>query len=148
MSTYRHSALETIFTALSTELNSLADGAACSASSAFDNDSASQRWPEAMVEIYIAAQGTNRSSGASVSLYVIPTTDGTNYGDVTDECLNNYRVDSYSLDDGATAARYIVGRILLPPTDYKVVLKNNTGQAFAATGNTVKFREFTAEDVT
>ena len=143
---YKHSALETIFTALSTELNSLANGVACSPSSAFDNDDAAQRWPTAMVEIYIAAQGTARSAGASVSLYIIPTTDGTNYGDNTDECLENYAVGHYSLDD-ATTARYITARVHLPPSDYKVVLKNSTGQAFAASGNTVKFREFTAEDV-
>jgi hypothetical protein len=143
---YKHSALETIFTALSTELNSLANATACSASSAFDNDSVGQRWTAAMVEIYIATQGTARSAGASVSLYIIPTTDGTNYGDTTDECLDNYSVGHYGLDD-TTTARYITGRIHLPPTDYKVVLKNNTGQAFAASGNTVKLREFTSEDV-
>jgi hypothetical protein len=143
---YKHSALEAVFTALSTELNSLANATACSASSAFDNDSSGQRWPAAMVEIYIATQGTARSAGASVSLYIIPTTDGTNYGDGTDECLENYAVGHYSLDD-ATTARYITGRVHLPPTDFKVVLKNNTGQALAASGNTVKFAEFTAEDV-
>ena len=144
---YKHSALETIFTALSTELNSLANGAACSASSAFDNDSSGQRWPAAMAEVYVAAQGSNRAAGASVSLFIIPTTDGTNYGDVTDECLDNYRVKVWSLDDAALAARFLTGRINLPPTDYKVVLKNNTGQAFPSSGNTVKLREFTAEDV-
>jgi len=144
---YKHSALETIFTALSTELNSLANGAACSASSAFDNDSSGQRWPSAMAEVYVAAQGSNRAAGASVSIYIVPTTDGTNYGDVTDECLDAYLVKSWSLDDGALAARYLTGRVVLPPTDYKVILKNTTGQAFAASGNTVKLREFTGEDV-
>jgi len=143
---YKHSALETIFTALSTELNSLANDTACSPSSTLDNDSVGQRWPAAMVEIYIAAQGTARAAGASVSLYIIPTTDGTNYGDETDECLDNYIAKHFALDD-TTTARYITGRVNLPPTDYKVVLKNNTGQAFAASGNTVKLREFTAEDV-
>jgi hypothetical protein len=144
----KYTALETIFSALTTELNSLADGSACTASSAFDNDTATTaRFTNAMVEIYIATQGTNRAVGASVSLYVIPTTDGTSYGDATAECLENYRVGTYSLDDTATAARYITGRIQLPPVDYKVVLKNDTGQALAASGNTVKFREFGYENV-
>ena len=143
---YKHSALETIFTALDTQLNSLANGSACSPSSAIDNATTStQRWPAAMVEIYIAAQASARSTGASVSLYVIPTIDGTNYGDVTAECLENYRVGTYSLD-AATTARRITKRVNLPPTDYKVVLKNNTGRPLASTLNTVKFREFTAED--
>ncbi|MCB1901470.1 MAG: hypothetical protein KDH16_19400, partial [Rhodocyclaceae bacterium] len=65
--------------------------------------------------------------------------------DVTAECLNNYLVGTYSLD-AATTARRITKRVNLPPTDYKVVLKNNTGQPLASTLNTVKFREFTAED--
>ena len=143
---YKHSALETIFTALDTQLNSLANGSACSPSSVIDNGTTgTQRWPAAMVEIYIAAQASARSTGASVSLYIVPTTDGTNYGDVTAECLNNYLVGTYSLD-AATTARRITKRVNLPPTDYKVVLKNNTGQPLASTLNTVKFREFTAED--
>ena len=56
---YKHSALETIFTALDTQLNSLANGSACSPSSAIDNTTTgTQRWPAAMVEIYIAAQAS------------------------------------------------------------------------------------------
>lgn len=144
---YKHSALETIFTALSTELNSLANGSVSSASSAFDNDNSAERWPAAMVEIYIAAQGSNRAVGASVSLLIVPTTDGTNYGDTTGTCRNNYLRGPFYLDDGATAARRLTGRVNLPPTDYKVLLLNNTGQALASSGNTVKFREFTSEDV-
>jgi hypothetical protein len=144
---YKNSALETIWTALGTELNSLADNAATALSVEEDNSASGQRWPMAMVEILIAAQGTARAAGASVSLFVVPSTDGTNYGDAaTEATLNNYLVGVYSLD-AATTARYLTGRIVLPPTKYKVALRNNTGQAFAASGNTVKIREFTGEDV-
>lgn len=144
---YKHSALETIWTALSSELNSLADGADSALSAEEDNSASGQRWPMAMVEIYIALQGTARTAGASVSLFVVPSTDGTNYGDAaTAATSNNYLVGVYSLD-AATTARYLTGRITLPPTKYKVELRNNTGRALASSGNTVKIREFTGEDV-
>jgi len=142
----KYTALETIFTALSTELNSLADASVCSASSAFDNDSSGQRFPSAMLEIYIAAQAAIRNQYGFVSVFLVPTTDGTNYGNATAECLDNYLVGSYVLDS-ATTARYITAQIVLPPTDYKILLRNNTGQALASSGNTVKIRKFTAEDV-
>lgn len=143
---YKHSALETIWTALSTELDSLANGSSAALSAEEDNSVSGQRWPTAMVEIYIAAQGTARSAGAGVSLFVVPSTDGTNYGDSTTAAtLNNYMAGVFALD-AATTARYITGRIVLPPTKYKITLRNDTGQVFAASGNTVKIREFTAEN--
>ena len=138
----------TIATVLTTELNSLADAGISSASSAESNDAAAERHLFANFEIYIAAQGTNRTAGASISLYVIPEVDDTNYGATTDECLNNYYAGSVSVDDAALAARYLILEdVKLPPSDFKVVLKNDTGQALAASGNTVKYRTFGYEDV-
>lgn len=145
--TLKYTALESIFTALSTELNSLTN-TSIATSSVIDNDTAiSQRWTMAGVEVFIATQGTNRVVGAHVSLYIIPTVDGTNYGDTTGACKSNYHVKTWHLDDTATASRYLTGIIPLPPTDYKVVLENQTGQTLASSGNTVKIREFSAEEV-
>lgn len=136
-------------TALTTELNSLANGAVSTASAAQDNDTAGARDLYAQFEIYLAAQGTNRGAGAFVSLYLVPELDGTNYGATTDECLDNYFAGSASLDDAALAARYLViDRVRLPVGDFKVLLKNNTGQTLAASANTVKYRAYTVEDAT
>jgi len=143
----KYTALETIFTGLGTELNSLANGSAAVSSSPFSNDDAAERFPRAMVEINIATQGSNRTAGASVSLYVIPTTDGTNFGATTDECLDGHLAGVFPLDDGATTARILTGSIALPPADYHLALRNNTGQALAASGNTVELREYGYEDV-
>lgn len=104
----KYTARGTITTVLSTELNSLVSATACSASSAQANEGSGERDNLAQFEIYIAAQGTNRAAGASISLYIIPEVDGTNYASITDECLNNYFAGSVSVDDGATAARYLV----------------------------------------
>jgi hypothetical protein len=136
-------------TVLSTELNSVTNNSVSTLSAAQDNTTAGTRYPFAQVEIYIAAQGTNRGAGAYVALYLIPELDGTNYGNTTDECLDNYYVGSASLDDAALAARYlIIDQVMLPVGNYKVALKNGTGQSLASTGNTVKLRAYSNEDAT
>lgn len=144
-----YTARGTAATVLTTELNSLTNGSVCSLSSSQDNDTAGTRDLYAQAEIYIAAQGTNRGAGAHVALYLVPESDGTNYGATTDECLDNYFAGSASLDDAALAARYlIIDRVRLPVGDFKVALKNNTGQTLASSGNTVKLRSYTVEDAT
>lgn len=144
-----YTARATAATVLTTELNSLTSGSVCTASASQDNDTAGTRDLYAQAEIYLAAQGTNRAAGAYVAIYLVPELDGTNYGTVTDECLDNYYVGSASLDDAALAARYaIIDHVRLPVGDYKVALKNGTGQTFAASGNTVKLRAYTVEDAT
>lgn len=144
-----YTARGTAATVLTTELNSLTSGSISAVSSAQDNDTAGTRDLYAQAEIYLAAQGTNRASGAHVALYLVPELDGTNYGATTDECLDNYFAGSASLDDAALAARYlIIDRVRLPVGDFKVALKNGTGQSLASSGNTVKLRAYTLEDAT
>ena len=143
----RYTGLESITTVLSTELNGLTDGAVAISGNLSNDAATTERLIKAMAEIYIATQGTARSAGASVTLFLIPTTDGTNYGDTDGDCVNNYIVGVYPLDGGSTAARYISGSIALLPTDYRIGLRNDTGQTLAATGNTVKLREYSVEDV-
>lgn len=144
-----YTARGTAATVLTTELNSLTSGSVSALSAAQDNDTAGTRDLYAQVEIYLAAQGTNRAAGAYVALYLVPELDGTNYGDTTDECIDNYFAGSASVDDGALAARRVViDRIRLPVGDFKVGFKNGTGQTLAASGNTVKIRTYTVEDAT
>ena len=144
-----YTARGTAATVLTTELNSLTSGSVSALSAAQDNDTAGARDLYGQVEIYWAAQGTNRAAGAYVALYLVPELDGTNFGATTDECLDNYFVGSASLDDGALAARYlIIDRVRLPVGYFKAALRNGTGQTSAATGNTVKIRNYTVEDAT
>ena len=144
-----YTARGTAATVLTTELNSLTSGSVSALSAAQDNDTAGTRDLYAQVEIYLAAQGTNRAAGAYVAIYLVPELDGTNYGATTDECLDNYFVGSASLDDGALAVRYfIIDRVCLSVGDFKVAIKNGTGQILASSGNTVKLRSYTVEDAT
>jgi hypothetical protein len=128
---------------LTTELNSLADGGN-KTSSALSNDAAGELYLYADFELYIAAQGSNRADDARVDLYILVEQDASNYtygGDSLDPPDNAY-VGTF-LFDVATAARYNhIRGIPLPPTDFKVLLINETGQAFASSGNTLKWIKY------
>lgn len=81
-----------------------------------------------------------------VNLYLIPSVDGTNYGDwtgnVTTEEQENepYYICSF-ITSGATAAQRLTKeRSALPNGLYKLALRNASGVTLAASGNTLKWR--------
>ncbi|NIR92465.1 MAG: hypothetical protein GWO08_01950, partial [Gammaproteobacteria bacterium] len=85
---------------------------------------------------------------AAVELYIVPSVDGTNYPDwtgnvTTDEQENaQYFVGAGTIrdEDGSATARAAVRGIEIPPGKYKVGVRNRANVAFAASGNTVKWR--------
>jgi hypothetical protein len=135
--------IETIFT---TELNALADDDT-KLSAALSNDAASELDLYADFQLYVAAQASARAIGGTVGLYILIEIDGTNYGYGDDALLPGGQawVGSFALDN-ATTARYVDLRgIQLPPFNFKVLVHNDTGQAFAATGSTLKMRRYSLE---
>jgi hypothetical protein len=83
--------------------------------------------------------GGNATADSTVDLYIIPATDGTNYNDgsATINPVNFYR-GSWSLR-AAAVFRLTIQGVLLPPVPFKLCVFNNaTGQAFPATGSTVR----------
>jgi hypothetical protein len=143
----KYTARSTVAVVLTTELNGLTNGSVSALSATQDNATAGLRFPLAQVEINLSAQATNRVAGAYVAVYFIPEVDGTNFGTTTGECLDNYLVGSCSVNSAAlTAVTLILDRVRVPVGNYKVVLKNGTGQALAATGNTVELRTYSNED--
>lgn len=120
---------------MTTDLNSLADGGNV-LSAAQSNDGAGELDLLVDVELDLAAQGSARDSGAYVALYLLTSSDGTNYdyGDgSTDPALTNW-VGNFPLDAATNARRVSIRGIPLPPSNYKWLLQNNTGQAFASSG--------------
>ena len=131
-------------TYLSTELNSLAnDGNKLG--SAIDNETNKDRF--LAVEVYVAVQGSARSSGAYVAVYLLPSLDGTNftYGDDSTDPPANTLVATLPLDAATTARYQNVYNIPIPPLQFKLLIENKTGQAFAASASTVKYSTYNEE---
>jgi hypothetical protein len=130
----KHSALSSLTTVLSSELNALANGSATAASSAFDNTTNKHLFAD--IELVVAAQGSARSAGATISVYMVHAIDGTNYGDVNSSTAQLVAV--FPLDAATTARRATVTDVPIPPALVKFFAVNNTGQSLAASGSTVK----------
>jgi hypothetical protein len=135
----QYTAKDSASTVLSTELNSLGDGSNKITGTALSNDASGERDLFADFSLSLAAQGSARDSGATVDIYIIPEVDTTYAygGDSLDPSANHYR-GSFRFDAATTARVDILDGVRLPNSDYHVLLQNNTGQAFAASGNVLK----------
>jgi len=102
-----------------TDLNSLADGGT------------------------VTGDEIDKDSGAYCPLYLVPSVDGTNYADTTN--LSNYLIGVFALDAATTARREAVQMIPVPPGKFKLVIGNETGQAWASSGNTLGYRLYSVE---
>ena len=143
MATTKWEAPASIATILSTDLNSLADGANF-LSDALSNDESAELYLFADFEFYIAATSA-RSTDARVELYLLSEIDGSNYayGGTSLDPAPNAHVGDFQYDAAGTAARYAILReVRLPPTDFKVLVINELGVAMAASGNTLKFIKY------
>ena len=94
--------------------------------------------------------GTNPTAGATIELYLLRAADGTNYEDGSASVAPNAgsRVGSFPVRAVTTAQRIVVRDVPLPPGLYKALILNYaTGQAFAASGNTLKVRPHNLQNV-
>ena len=130
-------------TVVSTELNALANDTAALVSTALSNDASDERNLLADFMIVIAEQAGARDGGA-ISLLNVPEVNST-YGDVatvqTALIHIAHRDDgttcSFVLDSAVTARTITVSNVKIPNGNYKVGLLNESGQALAATGNSI-----------
>ena len=131
-------------TYLTTELNALADGAN-KLGAAIDNTANGDMYMD--LELLLAEQGSARDTGAYVAVYILPSVDGTNYcygGDSLDPPANTWRAN-FPFDAAVTARYTTITHVLLPAGKFKLLVMNETGQAFAATGNTLKYTLYNEE---
>ena len=127
---------------VTTELNALANDTAA-VGSALSNDSSDERNLLADFMIVIPLQGGARDGGA-ISLLIVPAVNSA-YGDVATVAtalIHIARRDdgslcSFVLDSAVTARTITISNVKLPNADFKVGLLNESGQALAATGNSI-----------
>jgi hypothetical protein len=122
---------------LTTELNSLANDARTNAGTELANQTNLDQYGILKVSVTF---GSNPSSGAYVNIYAVRSPDGDGYED-----------GSSTVDPGShtlvatipvratTSAQVLISRpFTLEPAPTKFILENKTGQAFPASGSTVK----------
>ena len=128
---------------VTTELNALANDTAALISTALSNDASDERNLLADFMIVIPLQGGARDGGA-ISLLIVPEVNST-YGDVASVKTALIHVAhqddgtlcSFVLDSAVTARTITISNVKLPNANFKVGLLNESGQALAATGNSI-----------
>lgn len=142
MAVTKHKAYSaSIASALTTELNSIATNANSAASAEIDNSTALDLYHD--LTLTVAAQGTARSNGAAIVIYMIHALDDTNYDDVNN--VTGEIVAIFPLD-AVTNARQLTRRdIPIPPGKFKYFARNTTGQTLASSGNILEYRPHSVE---
>lgn len=129
---------------LTTELNSLAnDGSKLGA--AINNSSSRDLYMD--VEVYLNTIDLSAQTNPAVRIYLLPSSDDTNYddgGDSTDPTLDHL-VAVVAMREANSAHRSTARMIVLPPGYFKLLIKNATGAALNASGNTITHRVYGLE---
>lgn len=143
----------TLTTLASTELNSLANAAGALG---VEYDNTTNLLPFGMFELTVTF-GSAPTAGKTVDLYIVPTIDGTNYStNVTGAsgyAQSTSYVGSFPLQAVTTLQRLNVGGIgfrgtlFLPTTKFKAFILNSSGQAFPASGSTLKLLPYQRQSV-
>lgn len=129
---------------LTTELNSLADSTSdttgfSAVGAEIANGTALNRF--IALELVLATQGAARTAGGFVAVYINLSADGTNYDDTSNKAFAQL-LAVFPLDAATTARRLTLADIPIPPVDFKMLVLDDTGQAFAATGNSLSYRTY------
>lgn len=126
-------------TLLSTELNSLANNS--NAVHASSIALTSSGYPDAEVELVLAAVGSAFTANTPVYVWFLQETDGSNFEDGSASVTPTRNPDVIFTLRGVTAAQRIVQEIFnIPVGNIRALVRNQGGVAFAASGNTLSIR--------
>lgn len=110
----------------------------------FDNSDAAARAYYADMEL-LCRGASAFTAGTSVKVWLIESLDGTNYEDGDDSVTPARPPDGYFfLRAVATAQRIALRGMVLPPTKFKPLIRNEGGQAFTGTDaeNVLRIRTY------
>ncbi len=130
-------------TALSTELNTLANLTWSALSAEIDNSTTGYLMAD--IEVYLTSL-TPTGADAAIEVYLVPSLDDTNYpnymasGTAEEQENNQYFVGSVTLSLDAEAQRNVIRGVELPPSKFKIGIRQQSNTTLAATLNTVKWR--------
>lgn len=129
-----------VATVASTELNALANNTGA-LGAAYDNSTLLNTHATLELDVDFVSAPTD---GSVVDVFMAIAPDGTNYGDATVGQLSAMNVGEFTLSNQTTAMKCHC-RIAMVPHKIKFFFLNRSGQAFPATGSTVKIYPYTTE---
>jgi len=130
-------------TALSTELNSLANDTWSSLSAEIDNSVSLFLFADIEFDL---GSITPTGADAAVELYLVPSVDDTQYptftetGSADEQENNQYFVGAVTLSLDAEVQIHTIRGIELPPGKFKLGVRNRANVGLAASANTIKWR--------
>lgn len=127
----------TVTSLATTELNSLANNAGVFCTAEFDNAASNALWLWGDFEL-IVSFGTAPGANVPVELYVIPAANGTDYASAdTSAPPPNLFAGAWLVRNTTATQRLVIRQAALPPSRFRILVRNTTGQAFAASGNEI-----------
>jgi hypothetical protein len=140
--TSKWTAPEAIASALTTELNALANGSISAASSAIDNETGLYLY----MSVELALATLTPTGTPYCNLYLVKSVDGTNFEDLN-VSMGHEVIAVFPMATTAAAKRIAVANILIPPLQFKLAVENQTGVSLAASGSTLKYRRHYEQQV-
>jgi hypothetical protein len=145
MSQFQWVAPEVIVTALTTELNALANDGITALSAAVTNETGVPGLYQ-FINYEIVLSSLTPATGAFLVVLLVPTLDATNFFDAPLADLDRWST-TIVVDTATGAKRIGKENIPIPPLDFKLAVYQHVGGSLGATLNTLKYRRHNGQVV-
>jgi len=137
----KYTAKNASITIFSAELNALANDANKITSAPISNSLVAERDLFSMFRLHLELQGAARKANASISMFFLPEEGGSHaYGSDVLDPAPEHLAHVFNFDANTSARDAVTPLpIVLPNSNYHILLINETGQALAATNNTLTY---------